>query len=155
MWQAPEHHVLQAVGCCPCRQKNEAHCHSCCCTSTHASPGDQKPKQSWMQLHQHNPSKLWLLERPWDEMLWHPSAPQTGERDDRQCGMTTVLRGPLLVPVLTVPFLAVHFAPNRMRVIPAWLIHKANSPCIRCSAPLCNAGTKDESVQIVTRILRG
>lgn len=72
---------------------------------------------------------------------------QTRESDDRQCGMTTVLRGPLLVPVLTVPFLAVHFALNRMRVIPAWLIHKANSPCIRCSTPLCNAGTKDESVQ--------
>lgn len=52
--------------------------------------------------------------------------------EDTQCRMATALQGPLLVPVLIVPFLAVHFELNRMRVIPAWIIHKANSPCISC-----------------------
>lgn len=100
------------------------------------------------QLHQHNPSKLWLLKRPWDEMLWHPLAPC---EDTNQRKMTGNVGWPqrfkgLLVPVLIVPFPAVHFELNRMRAISAWIIHKENLPCISCSTPLHNAGTKDGSV---------
>lgn len=115
-----------------------------------------KRQNSRSQLLQHDPSSCGSSKSPETRCCHIPqlcAKTQTKESDDRQCGMATVLQGPLLVPVLIVSFLAVHFELNRMRITPAWIIHKANSPCISCSTPLWNAGTKDESA--VTRILWG
>lgn len=105
------------------------------------------------QLHQHKPSNLWILKRPWDGVLWHTLISCEVNEKAMTGRVATVLQGPLPAMVLFVQFLAVHFELNRIRAIPAWITHEANSPSISCSPPPCTAGTKDKSVQIVTRIL--
>lgn len=82
------------------------------------------------QLHRHNLSNLWILKRPWDGVLWH-ALTSCEETTKKQVGWPQCFKDLFLLRALIVQFFVGHFELNRIRAIPAWIIHEANSPSIK------------------------